>query len=409
MVATLSSSAEGGVAPARVGGRALALACVLYAFSLILIDIAPFFIGLYVDHLGLTLSQAGLVQSVDQAGGVLGAVAGFFLMPRAAWRTIIVAASLVATLGNALTAVADGYVVLCAVRFVSGFGVVLITTVTACVLAQAVVPVRAYGAGLALGMSLSAVAIWLLEGLRSHFGDAAALASGALWLGLGAVMALLLPRDLDGPSEPVLPEDVPPMRGGARDAGRIALLGLLLFGVSVNVIYAFIERIGLSNGLDQTSVANAMAFGYIFSAVGSLIPIVFGESGRHLRWIAVTTAVFLASLLGIYGAHSTILFTVAFAVYASAWCMGLAFYMSMTAENDPGHRYTRMIYIVNVAAQSVGPAIGTLVLARASLSAVFLVTPVPALVAALLVSSTRQARVAARAPGTTSSIGAGRI
>lgn len=382
-----------------VAGRTLAIACLLYAFSLILIDIAPFFIGLYVDHLGLTLSQAGLVQTVDQAGGVLGAVAGFFLMPRANWRTVIVAASIVAAVGNAFTAAADGFFVLCAIRFVVGFGVVLVTTVTACVLAQAVVPVRAYGAGLALGMTLSAVAIWLLEGLRSHFGDAAALGSGALWLGLGAVLALLLPRSLNGPSEPVMPEEVPRMKGGGRNAGRIALVGLLLFGVSVNVIYAFIERIGLSNGLDQRAVANAMAFGYIFSAGGSLIPTLFGESGRHLRWIAITTMVFLASLLGIYGAHSTLLFTIAFAIYASAWCMGLAFYMSMTAENDPGHRYTRMIYIVNVAAQSVGPAIGTLVLTRASLSAVFLVTPLPALVAAFLVSTTRTARVAVPAHG----------
>lgn len=69
----------------------------------------------------------------------------------------------------------------------------------------------------------------------------------------------------------------------------------------------------------------------------------------------------------------------------------------MTAENDPGHRYTRMIYIVNVVAQSVGPAIGTLVLARASLSAVFVVTPLPALIAATLVFFTRPARVASAA------------
>jgi predicted MFS family arabinose efflux permease len=398
--AAVSQSPRGTSAQAAsaVSGRAIVVACVLYGFSLILIDIAPFFIGLYVDHLGLTLSQAGLVQSVDQAGGVLGAISGFFLMPRARWRTIIVAASLVATLGNVLTAFADGYLVLCVIRFVAGFGVVLITTVTACVLAQAAVPVRAYGAGLALGMTLSAVAIWLLEALRAQFGDAAALGSGALWLGLGAVLALLLPLDLDGPSEPALPEDVPQMKGGARNAGRLALLGLLLFGVSVNVIYAFIERIGLTNGLDQGSVANAMAFGYIFSGLGSLIPTIFGESGRHLRWIGITTVVFLSSILGIYLAHSTAFFTVAFAIYASAWCMGLAFYMSMTAENDPSHRYTRMIYVVNVAAQSVGPAIGTLVLARASLTAVFIVTPLPALLAALLVSSTRQARVASPPP-----------
>ena len=66
----------------------LTIACMLYALSIILINISPFFIGLYVDTLQISLSQAGFVQTIDQAGGVLGAVLGFFLMPRLSWRTL---------------------------------------------------------------------------------------------------------------------------------------------------------------------------------------------------------------------------------------------------------------------------------------------------------------------------------
>ena len=42
----------------------LTLAALLYAFSIVLIDIAPFFIGIYVDFHGLSLPQAGFVQTI---------------------------------------------------------------------------------------------------------------------------------------------------------------------------------------------------------------------------------------------------------------------------------------------------------------------------------------------------------
>lgn len=371
----------------QLGGqslRVLGTAAVLYAFSIILIDISPFFIGIYVDHLNLTLAQAGFVQTIDQAGGIAGAVVGFFLMPRIAWRNLIIGASILATLANILTALVDSFGLLLIVRFMSGFGVVLITTVTACILARAVVPDRAFGIGLALGMALSAIAIWLLEILRVQFGYAASLASGAIWLGAGIFIAFLLPRTLGGPTVALGELGDKAHRQGSDSVGRAALIALGLFGISVNVLYGYVERIGIDNGLDQSGVANALALGFIFSAFGSLIPSIFGAMGGRLKWILFTTLVFVASLYGLYTANTVALYTVAFGVYASVWNMGLAYYMSLTAENDPKHRYTRAMYIINVAAQSIGPAIAAAILTGAPLSTIFLIAPMPALLAVAL-------------------------
>ena len=98
-------------------GVTLTIAALIYAFSIVLIDIAPFFVGIYVDQFGLSLSQAGIVLTVDQAGGVLGAVVGFFMMPRTRWRVLIIAASLIGTLANLFTAFASTYSELLIVRF----------------------------------------------------------------------------------------------------------------------------------------------------------------------------------------------------------------------------------------------------------------------------------------------------
>lgn len=366
--------------------KTLALAAALYAISLILIDIAPFFIGMYVDALGLSLSEAGFIQTIDQAGGILGAITAFFLMPQFSWRTLMIAATCIAMLANVLTALADSYSFLATVRFLSGFGVVMITAVTACVLARAVSPDRAFGIGLALGMSLSALAIWLLDAVRQEFGLMTSLGSGALWLALGIVFAFMLPSQLGSRQPmPTSASSVPTSIEHTNLMGWAALTALFLFGLSVNVVYAYVERVGLANGLDQVGVANALAFGYVFSAIGCTVPTVFGAVGGRMRWIVLTTLLLLGSLLALYQADSVSLYTLAFGIYASAWNMGLAYYMSLTADNDPEERFTRMMYIATVAAQSIGPAIAAIALTGAPLSIVFVIAPIPALMAVILV------------------------
>lgn len=373
---------ELGVRPART----LAIACVLYALSIILINIAPFFVGLYVDTLHISLSEAGFVQTIDQAGGIVGAVLGFFLMPRLSWRTLAFFAALVATIANAATALADSYVLLCLIRFVAGFGVVLLTTVSACALARARVPDRAFGAGLTLGMLLSAVAIWVLDAIRSDFGYSASLASGALWLFVAAGLALLLPRELRGRTDKAGAFGADLEQSNVRVLGKVGLLALLLFSISANVGFSFTERVGLDNGLEPSAIANSFAIGCIFSVAGCLMPTIFGAAGGRIKWLVITTTLFIISLWLFYIATNVTLYVVAFSIYLSVFNMGLAYYMSVVAENDPEEHYTRAIYIVNVTAQSLGPAIGALVLIGYPIAAVFLIAPIPAVGALILVA-----------------------
>ncbi len=373
---------------AKLGERpfvTLAAAALVYAFSIVLIDIAPFYIGIYIDYLGLSLSQAGYVQTIDQAGGVLGAITGFFLMPKVTWRKVLFIAGVMATLANILTALVDTFTTLAIVRFLSGFSVVLITTITACILARAATPDRAFGAGLAMGMGFSAAAIWVLDWLRADYGYAASLGSGAIWLGAGLLLTILLPASLGkvGDISESLVEDNE--TAATHRMGRSALIALGLFGISVNVVYGYVERVGLANNLDPSGVATALAFGYIFSAIGSLVPGFFGAVGGRLKWIALTTVLFFASLFALYASRTVVLYTIAFGLYASVWNMGLAYYMSLTAENDPRQQYTRAMYIMTVAAQSIGPAIAATVLTGAPLFFIFVISPVPALLAAALV------------------------
>ena len=378
----------------------LAIACILYALSLILIDVAPFFVGMYVDSLHISLSQAGFVQTIDQAGGVAGAVLGFILMPRAPWRSLIFGASLVATVTNALTGMADSYLLLCLIRFASGLSVVLLTTVCACIMARATVPDRAFSAGMAISLLLSAVAIWLLDALRSDIGHGAALSSGALWLCAAVVLSLLLPADLRGGTGDLGSSDGEGTRLSTIAFGKIALVGLLMFAVGANVVSGFTERVGLANGLTSAEVANAAAFSYILSIVAVLIPTIVGVAGGRLKWIALTTLLFFGAIWALYDSTTVFSYTIAFAAYLSAWGLGLTYYMSLVADNDPDEKFTRMIYIMNVAAQAIGPAISAMLVAKGSLSIVLLVAPFPAAAAFAMIAifAARRPSDAARVP-----------
>lgn len=366
--------------------RTLAIACALYALSIILINIAPFFVGLYVDTLHISLSEAAFVQTIDQAGGIGGAVLGFFLMPRLSWRTITFCAALLATIANAATALTDSYALLCLIRFVAGFAVVLLTTVSACILARARVPDRAFGAGLTLGIVLSAIAIWMLDAVRTGYGYSASLATGALWLFIAATLALLLPRDLRGRED----KDASLRDGGGQSnvrlLGRVGLAALLLFSISANLGFSFTERVGLDNGLDPSAVAGAFAIGCIFSLPGSLLPTIFGATGGRIKWLVLTSVLFIVALWLFYIATQISLYILAFSIYISVFNMGLSYYMSVIVENDPEEHYIRAIYIVNVIAQSVGPAIGALILIGYPMSVVFMIAPIPAIGALILVA-----------------------
>ena len=213
-------------------------------------------------------------------------------------------------------------------------------------------------------------------------------------------LSLLLPADLRGGTVDLGSRDGEGTRLGAIAFGKIALVGLLLFAVGANVVSGFTERVGLANGLNPAQVANAAAFSYILSIVAVLIPTAVGVIGGRLKWIAFTTLLFFGAIWALYESTTTFSYTIAFAAYLSAWGLGLTYYMSLVADNDPDEKFTRMIYIINVAAQAIGPAIGAMLVAKGSLSIVLLAAPFPAAAALVIIAvyAARRPHEAARVP-----------
>lgn len=365
----------------------LGASTLIYALSVILISVSPIMAGLYADVLKLSNSEVGWILSIEQAGGVGGAVFAFWATPRVRWKALVIGASLVALLANALTGFMTDFVSLAVTRLWSGLACNTITLVASCMLARASQPDRAFGAGLFSACVITGLWIWLLHVSRETLGYQATIGLGALLFVASMLLALVLPRTLGGPGDAGPGLDTQTAVGETTHvaAARAGLAGLVLFGISLTIVWGFLERLGLANGLSNDEVSWAFGIGLLGSGLGALAPMLIGDAGNRVRMLSITTLLLFASLGFTWWARGVVMFTVAVSLLAGAWNMGLAYYMAHTSTNDASGRYTRAIYIAIAVSQSIGPALAALILGHARLGSVLVASPLPAFLALALV------------------------
>ena len=380
--------------PVLVGSRiappswiAMGAGTLIYALSIVLISVSPIMAGLYADVLKLSNSEVGWILSIEQAGCVGGAIFAFWATPRVRWRALIIGASLVALLANALTGFMTDFISLAAARLVSGVACNTITLVATCQLARADEPDRAFGVGLFSACIINGLWVWLFSTSREALGYKATIGSGALLFVASMLLALVVPRNLGGPGDAGPRLDTPTGAQAPTDPtpARAGLAALVLFGISLTIVWGFLERLGSANGLSNNEIDWSLGLGLLGSGLGSLPPALFGDAGNRVRMLSITTALLLAALILTWSSRGVVMFTVAVSLLAGAWNMGLAYYMAQTSTNDASGHYTRAIYIAIAASQSIGPGVAAIILDHASLSSVLIVSPLPAVVALALV------------------------
>lgn len=365
---------------------AMVASVLIYSLSIVLITVSPIMAGLYADQLSLSVSEVGWILSIEEAGAVAGALLAFWLASRVRWKTLLVSASIVAIVANFLTGSTTELASLAITRFASGVASNTVTLIASCLLARAAQPDRAFGTGLLVSCVINALWVWLLNTARQTLGYEMTIGAGALLFVTTALLSFFLPRHLGGPrdtwrfaNDGIPDETVNPW------PARAGLTGLVLFGISLSMVWGFLERLASANGLSSNAISWAFGLGLLGSGVGALAPTLFGDAGNRIRMLLITTsAVFVALGLTWYS-REVIMFTVSVSLLAGAWNMGLAYYMAQTSTNDTNGRYTRAIYIAIAGSQSIGPAIAALLLSHATMLSVFLFSPLPAAFALLFV------------------------
>jgi predicted MFS family arabinose efflux permease len=359
--------------------RPVIILVTVYSAALAVWGAYPLMAGMYAEYFHLSLSQIGWALAAEQFGGVAGAILAVWLVTRVSGRTLISASCGIAAVANILTGLAGGYLPLLMLRFVSGAGMLLAANVCVYALARSSDPSRALGAALLLNILTNVADVWVVEQAQRSFGYVGGLSSAAPWFLLCIGTALFLRGDRHGAhaGRTAAKGDAIASRGVA----MCALLALVLWGISNNGLWGFVERIATAHGLSRTEISWGLSIGMLGGVPGALYTTVAGARGGLARMLVVATAAYVLSLLLLGMGHSEGAFAAALVIYTSAWNMGNAYYWTTTTIYDTNGGFTRVMYLGTVLSTALGPLLAGLVASRGGLGALLWAAPVPAVLA----------------------------
>ena len=377
--------------PPSYSKAALVAGVFIAAAMLLLMGVQPILVGLYGDHLHLSLRESGWVIAAEQSGAVAGALVGYWLATRARWSHTIVSGSAVALVVNLATAFAGDGVELLLLRFGSGAATTMAYTVAIYFLGSTAAPDRAFGAVMVLQTSLMSVGAFVLSRVAATAGYSVAIASAAVWFVAPIVAALWMPKD-----NPVVRTGVPAANRihGNRTLASAGLAGSFLLQLSVFAVWGHLERVGRHDGLSDTLTGDAIGIGVLGGILGGLLPAVIGARFGRIAMIALATALLVGGYVALLRELGWTYYVVGITTMNVGWVLGLIYYMGLTAQHDPDGTFTRLLPFVQVFGAGVGPVCSAIAADDDRLGPIFLVAIVAAIsgLVIVLVAATRARR-----------------
>ncbi len=328
--------------------------------------VLPVMVGVMTDQLGFGLERAGYVASANMGGVALGSILGAGLTRRWSWATVIICGAAIMIGANALTMLGSTFAYVAALRFTSGLGEGLVAGICYAAMGQSGQPARAlafYAAGQglvgAVGMGFIPTAI-AHSGWQMLFVLISLLALPTFWLA-GAIGSL----DRRGIHVQT-----------AVKISTVAWLGWAAVGtllaqfVGMSAIWAFLERLGDSKGLDTFHLSLALSASAIANMVGSLTVGLVAHRISGLNGIAVAFVLFLLSLAGNLLWNEWQVYVVTGVLFMLSWTVYFPFQFGLLARFDHRGTLAAIMPAVTGTGLTVGPAIGGVLLARGGIAAI---------------------------------------
>lgn len=346
-------------------------AAILYGVVAVAIfPIMPVFVGALIDHLDFTSSQSGYVTSADIIGIAVGNLLAFFWVKRINWRRMAAFSILVLFAGNIVCITTVHFVPMLFLRFIIGLAEGTALALTYAILGASRNPDRNYGFFLFGSLGSGAVNVYLLSMLVSTHGpgivfiDLAVLAlvpacflrfvpaggyretttSGAVGKSIGPAVLLL----------PVI----------------VALVANLVYFIGQGGVWAYLERLGIADGLSAGQVASGLSTSLILGVVGALT-----ASMLNVRWgraiplgLAIAAAILAVVLLQWKITFAT--FFIAVCVWNFANNFGHPYLLGYLAAIDKSGRYVVVSAAMQTGGMGLGPAIVALIISGADYDSV---------------------------------------
>jgi predicted MFS family arabinose efflux permease len=315
--------------------------------------LSPVMLGLYIDELRLTASQASLALAAENGAYALGLLL-FYLILHRSRRPMLAATGLaVMIVTSLLTAKAGGFVPLLAIRAAFGLAMGFTASTVFAAYAGRADPQRVWAIATFVNLTYAALLLTLSGWIAQTFGLAGIVAVLALVALIGLACTRLIP-----PAPP--PAIHAGIVAGGWTTNRPAICGalaLLCLYAGHTTLWSFQERMGLAVGLDRTQVGVLLGVSVLGAIAGALLSMIagqrFGQRGPNALAFAglIVSALLLAMpVMAAYVAGAVIVKT--------AWFFGLPFILGAIAKLDRSGRWSSMGAALLALGSAIGPAIG---------------------------------------------------
>ncbi len=316
--------------------RRTVLLALLGSISLMTLLVLPVMVGAYVDHLGLSESEAGWLA----AAGFLGTATGAILF---ALRIHHLDLHKIALMGLSLMIVCDAasigavglpIALLTALRIAAGFGSAAVYAAVMTTYARRQEPDRAYGLFMAMQFVFSALGLFVLPWVVPDIGVTGLF---AIFMVLD-LAALMLVGQL-----PYRHERLGQV-GGTRlewnvlltRASVACLLGIGLFESYNMAQFTYVERMGQSMGLDADQIGMTLGISTLMGIPGGFGVTLLGVRFGHFKPILIAVlAQVIAFCLLLYGSTLGSYF-LAMCLLGMAWGFTLPYFQAIEADIDRG-------------------------------------------------------------------------
>ena len=333
------------------------LICVAVAAGLavLMFNAMPAIVGGAAVSMGYSNEKLGLIPSLYFAGHGLSTLLLPFFIRRIDWRITGMAGMVVLAVGFYIASIYGDLTRLLIALFFTGIGGGIVYTISMYAMSQSHDPDRAFGMAMLSQVGLGALGLIVFPRvIIPVWGFQGILVTLAATYVIAAVLLLKYPRTAE------LRESVD------RDetiSWVIPVCALVALGCWLGLAstWGFLERVGVTAGLDASSVSFLLAASLGVGALGAFTVSVVGERfGRRLPML-IMSAVMIVNLLLLMWRVDLVTYGVAVLVFQFGWIVGTVYIQGLVATTDQFGRFSAYIPLAMAVGGAGGPAIGGMI------------------------------------------------
>lgn len=314
----------------------------------------PMIVGVYVDELGFTNRQAGILAAFEAAGICVASLLGVVWVRTLNWRVVTLFGLGCAIIGNLVSIEVGGFTLMLVCRALASLGAGTAFAAAVASLGEQKKPETAFGIGLAVQTFLltiiMAMSAWIIErqGIDGMFFMLAVLAF------VVALPVGWLPARSE--KSTYISELIPNHDSVSHVQVIFALIATILYYAGLLGFWVYLERIGNAAGHSNVSIGTILTWALAAGTLGGAGAAWLSDR-KGIAWpLIASTLILIGMVLIAVGNVSAPMFALSAIVFSGMWVFTTAYQTALVAKLDRHGRYIVLVPAAQGAGAMLGPA-----------------------------------------------------